>query len=175
MPNFIKEWDDNMKFQCKIKSIFFIAILLQAVVSAVDKQQVQTLENSQYNYMAGCDFITEISNRAEKELSNAPQQTIAYVDTIKDISTDQPIKFYQYDGKNILINFLRTDEKTIIYEARLNYTFSYPKILKETILSKLELQTDIADAIEIGCDMEYVQLFFEHNTLSSIIYSGYVD
>lgn len=165
-----------MKFQCKMKSIFFVAILLQSVVFAVDKQQqIQTLENSQYNYMAGCDFITEISNRAEKELSNAPQQTIAYVDTIKDISTDQPIKFYQYNGKNILINFLRTDEKTIIYEARLDYTLTYPKILKKTILSRLKLQADIADAIEIGCDMEYMQLFFEHNTLSSIIYSGYVD
>lgn len=165
-----------MKFQSRMKSIFIITILLQAIVFAADNQQkIQILENNEYNYMAGCDFISEISNKVEIKLSNAPRQAITYINTVKDLSTNKPVKIYQYTGKNIQIDFLRTDEKTIIYKARLDYNFTYPKILKKTISSRLKIHADTADAIEIGCDMEHMQLFFEKDTISSIVYGAYVD
>ncbi|OHD85297.1 MAG: hypothetical protein A3I60_05915 [Sulfuricurvum sp. RIFCSPLOWO2_02_FULL_43_45] len=158
-----------MKFQV----IGFVLLLWSNIWSSeILHTKIQILNSNDYNISATCDFIYALEEKINNTLTNSPSKNIHFLRTSPNRYTkDEEISYYQYTTQDITIDFLKTNEKTIVYNAKF-YNLS---LTKSSLLSQLGIKVNISPSIEVGCDMIDLYLFFNSERLTAIEYSAYVD
>lgn len=157
----------------KLQVIGFILFLYSNVWSSdLSHTKIQILDTNDYNMSATCDFIYALEQKFNNTLANANSKNIHFLRASPNLYTnDEEIKYYQYTNKDITINFLRSNEKTIIYNAKV-YNLG---LKKSSLTSQLGIKINISPSVEVGCDMTDLQLFFNSERLTAIEYTAHVD
>lgn len=151
--------------------ISLIILLLNVTLFAQDDQniKIKVLKTGEYDYDAVCDFISARFNDAQTELVDAPKGTMRFVGNVMSPATQKSVKRYRYTNKTTTINFYRTNQKRIIDTARWDYSLKERRTSKLALLSRLGIKETGVNSVEIGCDAEYAQLFFDHDELETIL------